>query len=140
MRHFSTSSVVSLVLRGEPSVSMQEAICLALADAVEPRGVTPVTCISQDHEYYQYGTDEFLTPQVMKRFIFFGDRVAAHALFDNMTPAEFRSVVNFRIWYKRIANDFKYRSPKFWTRCGDFMYVNLNTGKSFVCVDAHYWD
>lgn len=57
-----------------------------------------------------------------------------------LTPAQFRVFIELRAWNKKIRKQVEYLSPSRWSRTTDFVYVNLNRGKSIVFVDAHYWD
>lgn len=120
MRHFHSNFVESYVLRHKPSLPMAIEVMAAFGKALDAsRG---------------------FVPELAANFVFFGDRPSASFLAESLTPAEFRSIVEMRKWYKEIDKQFQYYSPKVWCRLPDFVYCNLNSGKCFVCVDAHYWD
>jgi len=72
-------------------------------------------------------------------FVFEGTRLT-DAVRDTITGSEFQCIVELRRWVKEISEQCQYRSPKFWHRTSDFVYVNLNNGEAFVFIDAHYWD
>jgi hypothetical protein len=124
MRHFSSFNTTSFVLRNRLSAVMQKSVMREFVEVLEPSSF--------------HSEEEWVNTMV--DFVFEGNRGAACCLHEELTPAEFRVVVGFRIWYKNIDKQFKYRSPRFWFRTTDFVYTNLNSGKCFVCVDAHYWD
>lgn len=123
MRHFSTSDIVSVVFMREPSEVIRRQSAEALESAIDTGSAFP------------QGVAAFH----IDNFVFDGDRNSASLLAERLTPAEFRMVRNARVWFKELSKQFKYRSSRFWTRTGDFVYVNLNTGRSVVFIDAHYW-
>lgn len=135
MRHYHTSDVTSIMLHNKPSLALQEEICRELVDAVmgwdKERSNVP---LSGRVAWYEH----------TRRFIFLGNahpqgRSSGQILAKSLAPAEFRALVDAKRWYSKMDRDMTYRAPKFWTRTGDFVYVNINTGKCVAFVDAHYW-
>lgn len=79
---------------------------------------------------------------MVKDFIFEdpdNGRAAARHLLKWLTPGEFRQCVAVKTWYKSVMKDIKYRSPRFWTRQGDCLIVNLNKERAVCFIDAHTW-
>jgi hypothetical protein len=124
MRHYHSRANDSYVLRNKPAAAMQRDIITTFARALD-----------LGSRFYYYAGIEDLTS-----FVFEGDRDSARRIFDNVTPAEGRAIVEFRIWYKEIEKQIKFRSPRFWTRTSDFVYCNVNSGRGFIAIDGHYWD
>lgn len=124
MKHFSSRLVSSFTLKLRPSQAMERAVALEFIRTLDPVGIE----LEQSYSVH------------VRSFVFDGDRTAANWLYRHLTSAEFRSVVDFRVWFKELDKQFNNRSPRYWTRTSDFIYVNLNSGKSFVCIDGHYWD
>lgn len=126
MRHFSTNQVTSYVLKHSPSAEMRKLVALEFSRILEPGNGSE--------------SDVKFASLLIDDFVFDGHRQCANALYEWLAPAEFRVIVALRVWFKAINKDLSYRSPRYWTRSGDFVYVNVNTGKSFVFIDGHYWD
>lgn len=124
MKHFATNAVESLVIGARPGVSIRLAAAQSLCDAIGLGSVFP----SEDIAVYH-----------IQNFVFDGERNAASILSQNLLPAEFTAIRKARQWYRAIHEQFMYCSRDRWTRCGDFTYCNLNSGKCVVFVDAHYW-
>lgn len=124
MRHFTSNAIDSFVLLNDPS---------RLGESLQ-REVSERLLVAIDCRYGPYIVES------VAGFVFLGNRDFARNLAAILAPAEFRAVVELRKWIKSIAEQCKYRSPSTWFRHGDFIYCNLNTGKCFVCVDAHHWD
>lgn len=122
MKHFSTYNVTSIVVRNIPSPVFREEMCDAFVLAVG------------------LGTYKRNFETQIEKFVFDGDREAGSWLYKWTTPAEFKAVVSLKVWYKGLMNDMKHRSPSYWTRTADYVYVNLNSGRSIVFIDGHYWD
>lgn len=126
MKHFSSNNVSSIVvrrmMRSNDKFTAQVSDVLIDAIGIDMRGRQTVMNVS------------------VRSFIFDGDRGSAHFLSKALLPSEFRVLVDARKWYKRLDEQFNYRSPAFWTYAGDFVYTNLNSGKSVVFIDGHCWD
>lgn len=124
MRHYSSNAAESVVLLRRPSEVIRKGVAELLFRVVDLGN----SLLSEE-----------ITLHHIEYFVFDGDRNSATRLRMALSPSEFRSVCDARIWYKKIDEQFKYRSSEFWTRTGDFVYVNLNSGRSLVLIDGHYW-
>lgn len=125
MRHFTTNLVTSVIIKHKPSAAMQRDIVREFMATVE---IEPGAYLDVN--------------LLISEFVFDGSRSAVKDLreWGLLAPAEFRAIVEFRKWYKVLARQLEYCSPRFYTRCGDFVYCNVNSGKCIVLIDGHYWD
>lgn len=123
MRYYGTNQAESVVLFGRPNVSLKQQVAEKLSWVLE---ISP-------------GESTDIVSAYINEFVFHGCRDGSRELSARLTPAEFQQVLIARKWYKAIDEQFNYRSPRFWTRVGDAIVVNLNRERVLVLIDAHHW-
>jgi hypothetical protein len=132
MKHYASSNLESVVLMRLPNLRSDPdyRLCLEMAEKVlwvlEVEGsaassVAPIVC----NYLFQWKGEE--------------QKLAGQWCSARFTPAEFRSLVKVRVWFKRLAADLQYHHSSQWKRTGDAVIANLNRERVVAFIDAHYW-